>query len=163
MAVSLVRGTREGRRSVVFGLVCRFLTQRPPAETMASPSTVLAVVRTARPGLRNSADALAFCVHVALSCEGFVLVATGEEAQRDLLGGSVHEAPVTGWNSLADEYAFRYVSEATFPSAGKQYLLKALAVGSKLLVDFAAPAPAPIAHLELRRASQGAVGLWGPC
>ena len=148
---------------MLFGLVCRFLTQRPPAETMASPSTVLAVVRTARPGLRNSADALAFCVHVALSCEGFVLVATGEEAQRDLLGGSVHEAPVTGWNSLADEYAFRYVSEATFPSAGKQYLLKALAVGSKLLVDFAAPAPAPIAHLELRRASQGAVGLWGPC
>jgi hypothetical protein len=122
---------------------------------MSSPSAVLAVVRTARPSLRNSADALAFCLHAALSCEGFVLVATGEEAQRDLLGDSLHEAPLTGWNSLPDEYAFRYVSEASFPSGGKQYLCKALAVGSKLLVDVAAPAPAPTAHLELRRASQG--------
>ena len=147
----------SGRRAgMLFSASARsFLTHRPPAVPMASPSAVLAVVRTARPALRNSADALVFALHASLSCEGFVLVATGEEAQRDLLGDSLHEAPVAGWNSLPDEYAFRYTSEAAFPRGGRQYLLKALALGSKLLVDVAAPAPAPTAHLELRRASQG--------
>jgi hypothetical protein len=117
---------------------------------MASSSAVLALIRTARPALRNAADAVAFFVHAALACEGFVLVATGEAAQRDVGNARVCEASMDGWNALADEYAFRYVSEAVFPSGGKQYQLKALAVGSKLLVDVATSSQEPAAHLELR-------------
>ena len=124
--------------------------QPPPLARMASPSAVLAVLRTARPAFRNSADAVVFAVHAALSCEGFILVAAGEVAQKEVAGDRVCEALLDGWNALADEYAFRYVSEAAFPAAGKQYFLKVLAVGSKLLFDFAAPAPAAATHVELR-------------
>ncbi len=115
---------------------------------MATPSAVLAVIRAAQPQLRNGADAVAFALHAALCCEGFVLVAVDDAAQQEPVdgGATVHEVGLDGWNASPDEYTFRYVVDGAAPT----YVLKALTAGAKLLVDAAPPPPGQVAHLELR-------------
>ena len=116
---------------------------------MAAPAAVLAVVRAARPQFRQRADALAFALHAALLAEGFVLVAAGAAAEAEpAAGAALPEAGHDGWNASQDEYAFRYRQEG---AASSTVALKALAASGKLFVDAAGTAPAPAAHLELRR------------
>jgi proteasome inhibitor subunit 1 (PI31) len=117
---------------------------------MATPATVLAIVRAARPVFRQRADALAFALHAALLAEGFVLVAAGATAEDEpSADAALHEAGPDGWDASPDEYAFRYRQE----SAGSgTVVLKALAASGKLFVDAAGSTPAAEAtHLELRR------------
>ena len=120
----------------------------PLLSSMASPSSVLAVVRAARPQLRRRADALAFALHASLCCEGFVLVAAGEAARAQGSAALVHEVGPEGWQDAEDEYTFRYTRDG---AQSGLYQLSALTAGDKLLVDAAPPAPARVAHLELRR------------
>ena len=109
--------------------------------TSPRATAVLAVIRAARPNLSSPAAALAVALHAALSAEGFVLVACGEAALAEP-AASLAEAGLDGWDDGVDEFAFRYSNGV---------LLKALAVGQKLFVDFAAAPPnSAVKHVELR-------------
>ena len=112
---------------------------------MASATSVLAVLRAARPALPSRAAALALAVHAALCAEGCILVACGEAARKASEGGA-KEASLEGWDAEADEFAFRYTDEA----GTARVLLTALAAGGQLHLDLASAPPAPVTHLELR-------------
>ena len=74
--------------------------------------------------------------------------AAGEAARAQGNAALVHEVGPEGWQDAEDEYTFRYTRDGAHSGL---YQLSALMAGDKLLVDAAPPAPARVAHLELRR------------
>uniref|UniRef100_A0A2P2JBF2 Uncharacterized protein MANES_09G098300 n=1 Tax=Rhizophora mucronata TaxID=61149 RepID=A0A2P2JBF2_RHIMU len=115
---------------------------------MANEKSVMAVIRAARPTLRNDHDKVAFAVHASSLAAGYLLVATGPDAFSDtaLSSSSTDEVGIEHWNELEDEYAFLYVN----PEKGsKKVLVKCLKMNDKLLLDALADGASEPVHLEI--------------
>ncbi|GBG00027.1 hypothetical protein Rsub_12757 [Raphidocelis subcapitata] len=85
---------------------------------MATPASVLAVVRAAGPAFRNSEDAVVFALHAALLASSFELVGVGDEARLEAVAPDAPEVDAAGWNAAADRYTLLYRAGAGPPVGG---------------------------------------------
>ncbi|KAJ4978092.1 hypothetical protein NE237_008872 [Protea cynaroides] len=103
---------------------------------MATPDSVLALIRAYKPSFRNPHDKIAFAVHATFLASGYVPVAVGPPAFSDTVLSSpstTDEAGIEGWNATDDGYGFLYRKEEN--GAKKSVLVKCLPMGDKLIVD----------------------------
>lgn len=71
----LVQGISPEHASSRFLEIVGLVAEGP--ETMASASSVLAIIRAAHPELKNKHDKLAFAIHAIFLANGYRLVSTG--------------------------------------------------------------------------------------
>lgn len=102
---------------------------------MTSSTAVAALIRAFRPEYASDHDKVVFAVHAVVLANGFTLVGVGEEDHDAVPPPDAPEVGIEGWNASQEVYTFRYVDSLGAKSA---VLVKCLAVGKRLLVNFLA-------------------------
>ncbi|CAI9118248.1 OLC1v1019785C1 [Oldenlandia corymbosa var. corymbosa] len=130
------------------------MTPEPPTER-----SVMAVIRAARPTLRNANDKVAFAVHATLFASGLVLRATGPAAFSKHHSdpdppGWYKEVGIDSWNQVQANYAFVYTKPNVNPESNylmslEKIVVKCQALNGKLHVDALSKGVNPIFNTDV--------------
>lgn len=103
--------------------------------SMAPGTAVSALIRALRPSFSSPHDKVVFSVHAVVLADGYTLVGVGESTQEDIPSQDAPEVDLTGWNTGDGIYTFKYTDAS---GSRSPLLVKCLAVGKRLLVNFLA-------------------------
>lgn len=79
---------------------------------MASATSVLAIIRAARPQFRSRHEKVVFAAHAVFLASGYRLVGVGGDLTPTAVSSSTEDIPIDGWNSNSELFGFQYISDA---------------------------------------------------